>query len=344
MASSAPGRPTLQSVADAAGVSVMTVSRALRNHPEVSPATAARLQKIARSLGYQPNPLISVLMENVRRGGGDGAATNLAFLHAGPTRAHWKTLAHYRELFDGVKARASELGFGLEKLWVDDPGVTPAGLVRLLHARGVRGLIIGPVFRPQVEFELSAFSVVALGLSLKSPLVHRVATNQQASVQIALGRLRDAGHRRIGFVLRRGTDDRYDHQWFGAAWAEYHLVPKEERVPPLVLDGAREAPELIAAWLRRHRADSLLVSDDRTVAHVRALGLTKPPVIVNLMWEAGRSSVAGVARDRVRIGAAAVNMVAAMLARNERGVPASAELLLVSPRWMEAPVSAPAVS
>lgn len=321
----------------------MTVSRALRNHPEVSPSTAARLQKLARSLGYHPNPLISVLMENVRRGGGDGASANLAFLHAGPARGHWKTLPHYRELFTGVKTRAGELGFGLETLWIDDPGLNPKALLRLLHARGVRGLIIGPVFQPRLDFDFAAFSVVALGLSLKTPLFHRVATNQLASIQIGLDRLRAAGHRRTGFVLSKGTDDRYDHQWLGVAWSEYHLGPTKGRVPPLVLDGTRDE-ELLAPWLSRHRPDSLLVTNDTTPLIVHALGLQNPPAMVNLLWEAGRSTVPGVARDRVRIGGAAVNMVAAMLARNERGVPASAELLLISPQWKDAagatPVSA----
>ncbi len=342
MATTQP-RVTLQSVADAAGVSVMTVSRALRNHPEVSPETAARLRKIARSLGYRPNPLVSVLMENVRRGGRDGASANLAFLHAGPTRSHWKTLPHYRELFAGVKARAGELGFGLETLWIDDPALTPSSPLRQLQARGVRGVILGPVFRPRLDFDFSAFAVVATGLSLKEPLFHRVATNQQASIQMALERLRAAGHRRTGFVLSEATDDRYDHQWLGAAWAEYHTSPVKERVPPLVLRGIGQV-HLLEPWVRRYRPDSLLVTSHFVPPYLRGLGLKNPPAIAHLMWEPDHSSVPGLARDRLRIGASAVNMVAAMLARNERGVPDSAELLLVSPKWMDtdAPPGLPA--
>jgi Transcriptional regulators len=312
----------------------MTVSRALRNHPEVSPVTAERLRKIARSLGYTPNPLVSVLMENVRRGGRDTASVNLAFLHSGPARGYWKTLPHYRELFSGAKTRAAELGFGLETVWLDDPSVPPATLLRLLHARGVHGLVIGPVFRPEITLDLSSFAVVATGLSLKSPAVHRVATNQQAAIQIAVEHLQKTGRRRTGFILGQNTDRRYDHQWLGAAWAEYHARPPHQRVPPLLLSGDRHFAR-IGLWLRRHHPDSLLITDDIIAEIVREHIPDKTPAMVNLLWEEGRSTVPGLARDRVRIGASAINMLATMLARNERGVPSSAELLLVAPRWVE---------
>jgi DNA-binding LacI/PurR family transcriptional regulator len=49
------GRPTLQDVADAANVSVMTVSRAMKDSPAVTPATRARVLAAAGQLGYRPS-------------------------------------------------------------------------------------------------------------------------------------------------------------------------------------------------------------------------------------------------------------------------------------------------
>lgn len=48
-------RPTLRDVADAAGVSVSTVSRALADNPAVAKATRGQIQKLAADLGYRPN-------------------------------------------------------------------------------------------------------------------------------------------------------------------------------------------------------------------------------------------------------------------------------------------------
>lgn len=45
----------LLDIAEALGVSTGTVHRALRNHPGVSPVTKARVQQMAKMLGYRPN-------------------------------------------------------------------------------------------------------------------------------------------------------------------------------------------------------------------------------------------------------------------------------------------------
>src|ERR1051325_9261392 len=59
--------PTMQRIADAAGVSRMTVSLALRNHPRISAATRERIRQVAERLGYHPDPEVSKLMAYLRR-------------------------------------------------------------------------------------------------------------------------------------------------------------------------------------------------------------------------------------------------------------------------------------
>ena len=48
-------RVTIKEVAQAAGVGVVSVSRALNDQPGVSGETRERIREIARSLGYRPN-------------------------------------------------------------------------------------------------------------------------------------------------------------------------------------------------------------------------------------------------------------------------------------------------
>jgi DNA-binding LacI/PurR family transcriptional regulator len=59
--SNPPPRPTIEQVAERAGVSVATVSRALRDLPNVAPATRARVAAIARDLGYRADPFATRL-------------------------------------------------------------------------------------------------------------------------------------------------------------------------------------------------------------------------------------------------------------------------------------------
>lgn len=55
------GRATLQDVAQAAGVSPITVSRALRGERAVAPELVARVQEAAAQLGYVPDPAARAL-------------------------------------------------------------------------------------------------------------------------------------------------------------------------------------------------------------------------------------------------------------------------------------------
>ncbi len=51
----AQGRPTLKTIAFMTGLGVATVSRALKDAPDISRATKERVRLVARQIGYQPN-------------------------------------------------------------------------------------------------------------------------------------------------------------------------------------------------------------------------------------------------------------------------------------------------
>ena len=53
---------TMSEIAERAGCSQATVSKALRNAPDVSAAKRKAVQDIALEMGYRPNPLVSALM------------------------------------------------------------------------------------------------------------------------------------------------------------------------------------------------------------------------------------------------------------------------------------------
>ena len=62
MTAAAQGRkPNIRQVALLAGVSHMTVSRVLNEHPSIAPATRERVLKVMRELGYRPNSVARAL-------------------------------------------------------------------------------------------------------------------------------------------------------------------------------------------------------------------------------------------------------------------------------------------
>src|SRR5262245_25269494 len=55
---------TLADIAKALGVSKMTVSRAINDHPEISPDTRARILEAAQRMNYRPNQFARALTTN----------------------------------------------------------------------------------------------------------------------------------------------------------------------------------------------------------------------------------------------------------------------------------------
>src|SRR5437870_5042185 len=108
-----PSRPTLRSLAAEAGVSLTTMSFALRNSREVSAATRTRLQRLARVRGYRSNPLVTALFSQVRTRQPQGGHQVIAYLNTWWPRSAWETCSTKTGQFRGAAARAAELGFRL---------------------------------------------------------------------------------------------------------------------------------------------------------------------------------------------------------------------------------------
>src|SRR4051812_49196466 len=115
---------TVRDIAEKAGVSAMTVSRALRKHPNISPATRAKVEKIAAQLGYRPNPLVSALMSYRRAVKPIRLHTTWGFVTNFPTRDGWKKLRMYEEFSQGASASADQHGYQLEEFWLREPGMS----------------------------------------------------------------------------------------------------------------------------------------------------------------------------------------------------------------------------
>ena len=129
---------TLAMIARRAGVSNAAVSMALREHPRVSRALSQRVQRIARGMGYRPNPLVAALMVEVRRGRLAESGQRLAFLHGWEASDPRKISPTYSRQFQGVCGRAEELGYAVEVFHVPSGG-DEAAAARVIRARGIGG-------------------------------------------------------------------------------------------------------------------------------------------------------------------------------------------------------------
>ena len=326
----------MKEIAARAGVSVMTVSLALRNHPRITVATRERIQGIAHELGYRPNPMVHALMAEVRARRPVRSTTTLAFVTAFPTRDGWRRNHHvFAENFAGAQERAIQLGYRLEEFWARESGMTGRRLSAILDARNIRGVLIAPVpqARGHLTLDWPKLAAVTLGPSLYRPDLSRATSDHFDSSMMALRRLTKLGYRRIGMVLDRSTTMRTNYAHTAALYQYHRTVPAANRIPALICDRLTEPG--YRQWFDRHRPDVIIGMPGlmnwmlkwgmRVPADV---GYLDPLLPIWMPWS-------GIDHHFREVGAAAVDLIVGQLQRNEFGVPAHPKIVTVRSTWVE---------
>ena len=330
---------TLQEIARAAGVSAMTVSRVLRNHAAVRDATRERVQAAALRLGYRPNPLVSALMTQVRRGERRESGLQLALVHCLPRGME---LAPNMETFREVaRQRADELGYGLSEFYLREVGMSMRRQLEIVRARGIRGVILEHFFNPgqRLQAEFADLALVAIGRSIESPVFHRIESDQFVEMQRALREVAQRGYRRIGFTTVRRVEVIARFQRVAAFLLMQHELPEKRRVPHLTVERIEDLPAALGPWLEAHRPDVVVTQAPLMYDFLRARGLRMPEDIgyLCLGHNPRYTQFAGVDPNWSGRAEAAVNKLVRLINRNETGVPASPTVTYVESRWVEGP-------
>lgn len=318
-----PQRVGLREIAQAAGVSLMTVSLALHNSPKISAETRRRVRSAAEKLGYRPDPELARLMNRLRTSRVSQSGTVIALFdlrhdHAGPEHSYNLTLRR------GIETQAHRLGFGLGDFRLRDYAMDVRRILRVVRQRGIPGAILLPAEKP-LEFPRTVswdgISVVSATTSVLHPRFHRVAPNQLHNFLALLDAMQSSGYQRIGLVISEHFDTRSAHYYTLVMAARGHA----ERI--LIVPLPTSAPENDArteAWLDHHRPDLIVAQDPEPIARLLATRKQAPgdrrPKLVSLST---RTDDRFPYQDELPeyIGASAVDLLAGMMANHETGVP-----------------------
>ena len=333
---------SLAQIADRVGCSRISVSRALRNGPKVAPEVRRKILAAARSLGWRPDPRLSRAMSELR-------VSALRVSTAETIVLVWpdgneETIGRHpalRLLRSGARSRADAQGFAFEEVFFSTCGLRPQRLSQVLYARGVAGLIAGPVsFHDHLRLPLdwSRFSAIAVGVGLAEPRLSRVHNDHHHTMAECLRRLASAGGRRIALALYPETAERLDGLLDGAFLAR-HPLGREEAARLLHIVDDDRGPAM-AAWLETARPDHVLGEqpDDTWLAPARAL---LPPRsrrsfrYATFNWLETSPGTPGMNQCFDRIGAAAVDAVIAQYHRNERAFSTRPRHILTQGEWIK---------
>lgn len=257
---------TMADVARTLGVHPSTVSMALRRHPRISQETCELVRKTADAMGYRPNPLVSALIAERRKGRIPQKGSTLAFLTAAPRRHDWKKSQNYVILYEEIVKQASFRGYRVEEFWLHDEGMTPEHLKDIFIYRGIRGIIVCPLpgIRHHIDFDFTDFAGVALGLTLRSPRIDHVATDYYSVMTAAIDRLLETGHRRIAFMADLPFNDRVNDLSLGAFLAKRHRFPRILLPPCLTANWqSDDTRQNLLHWIRQKEPDAIILPTRR---------------------------------------------------------------------------------
>src|SRR2546421_7082735 len=127
----------LKDIAERAGVSLMTVSKALRDEPDVSTATKARLKALAKQMGYLPDSSAQGLRTR----------TTKLFGLVIPSLAN----PIFSRILLAIQERAYELGYDVLLAYTMNLAEREETAIRRFVSRRVDGLFISPVYRLETE-------------------------------------------------------------------------------------------------------------------------------------------------------------------------------------------------
>lgn len=338
-----PKNASLSDVAAAAKVSAMTVSRVLRNSPHVSEATRARVMRVTKQLGYQPNPQVARLMSIVRDAKRQKVRAVIGVVRDDILEDELHDPAYQYVSNRDIRQRAEQHGYAIEEFFVGRDGITPARLNGILYARGIEGLIVSPQSSRVIgkELDFSPFAAATFGYGLRVPALHRASTNMTDGILHAAAELMRRGYKRIGLAVTRFIDARSDHTYSGGMLHFQQQIPARQRVPLLLLpDKLAQGAAEFCTWMRRCKPDVLITLDAHVPDWITKRMRLRIPEDVGLVvhdWTERMPNFAGIDHRRAHVAAAAVDLVATQLMHNEHGIPEVPRQILIPPRWVEGP-------
>ncbi len=332
----------MQDVAREAGVHQTTVSLALRNDPRLPEGTRAMLQRVAREMGYTPDPMLTAL--NAYRGAkrGTGAAVTIAFVLDLKDRRELAAWHPHRMFLEGARERAREIGYTLEVFFLSSrTAAAVERLERMLRARGITGVIVGAFVDREIEFRLNweQFSVVLIESEQLKLSLHMVGNHQTMVTREAVRRLKALGYRRVGIAVG-AREEFYLQQAFTAGYLiEIAQAPELPRLPSCLLgpDSSSRTGSVVLSWIRTHEVDAVITNWHSVPGALRRKGVRVPGdvAVATLDLSPEEGSNAGMRQNHRVVGQRAVEQLAILMKTNQRGLVGSPNHTLIDGEWVD---------
>ncbi|WP_426448117.1 LacI family DNA-binding transcriptional regulator [Paenibacillus sp. S-38] len=230
-------KATIYDVAREAGVSIATVSNAIRGKGKISPKKREEILEIVERLQYQPSMIASALT---------GKRTYTLGLLV-PDISN----PFFGEIARAVEERGQQLGYSVIICSTDNKDERVERYISLLEQKSVDGIIIGTGISDAALLErLSSRSVpvAMIARDLPSADVHKVVIDDYLGGELAARHLLELGHRRFGVISEKHNRERVRGFCETVERSGQALAPCGIRIfgdDDQIQDGGRAAAELL---------------------------------------------------------------------------------------------------
>ena len=241
------------------GISTGTVSRALNGKPDVNEATRRRVLEAAQRLGYAPNQAARALAQGMTR--------SVGFMIELDQESTASTDYFFMGVFDGVQNVLAKHGLDLLVLPCPSRQDHYTYLERFVSRSAVDGMILAATRKLDRRIELlqsAKIPFVTLGRSDTGSGYSWIDLDFEGAVAVAIDRLVERGHRRIGVTVPYGE-------------VNFGVVFRQAYKDGLARHGIDFDPELVFVTRRQEDVGAHIVDE--------MLANPQPPTAVLLMYE-----------------------------------------------------------
>lgn len=199
---------SIRRIASATGYSRSTIHRVLWNHPNIAPDLRKAVLEQVQRLDYRPNPYVSSLMSQVRKGRVQNVRAGLGYLTLERNLPERNAGICPPRVFHAAGERAAERGYNLQAFGLERLDETHWKRTRrMLMGRGIRGLLLDGQMMlsdrlPEAAWHsiFSEFGCIVLGISEVHPVL-QIDTDPFYNPLRVFFELHRAGYRRPGLLV-----------------------------------------------------------------------------------------------------------------------------------------------
>ena len=150
--------------------------------------------------------------------------------------------------------------------------------------------------------------------------------------------LAQRGYRRLGLAISTEQDARVEFRWSGSyLTSQWRLSAPGDRIPPF--GHGKFETEPFRRWFLEHRPDAIITGHNIIKDVLEEMGVRVPEdVALARPYDSGpgEDSIAFIDEHSEEIGSAAVDVVAGMMYRNEKGLPQNPSSVVIPGSWRDA--------